>query len=179
MPIAPLPPIESAPFRRLMARWANGVSVVTARDAGQDDGLTVNSFLSVSLAPPRVLISIMTDADAWMTIRHSRAFAVSVLAATQRGISERFAKRIPSAEKFAGTELHRGLTDAALLDGSLAAFECQVEKEIDAGDHMLFLGRVVAAEEGIDALPLLFYRSGYAEAEPDELLRLPRSLGPR
>jgi 3-hydroxy-9,10-secoandrosta-1,3,5(10)-triene-9,17-dione monooxygenase reductase component len=179
MPKAPLPPVESAPFRRLMARWATGVSVVTTHDAGRDEGLTVNSFLSVSLTPPRVLISIMTDADAWMTIRRSQAFAVSVLAANQRAISERFAKRIPSAEKFAGIELHRGLTDAALLDGSIATFECQVAKEIDAGDHMLFLGLVVAAEEGVDAPPLLFYRSAYAEAEPDDLLRLPRSSGPQ
>jgi 3-hydroxy-9,10-secoandrosta-1,3,5(10)-triene-9,17-dione monooxygenase reductase component len=179
MPKAPLPPVESAPFRRLMARWATGVSVVTTHDAGRDEGLTVNSFLSVSLTPPRVLISIMNDADAWMTIRRSQAFAVSVLAANQRAISERFAKRIPSAEKFAGIELHRGLTDAALLDGSIATFECQVAKEIDAGDHMLFLGLVVAAEEGVDAPPLLFYRSAYAEAEPDDLLRLPRSSGPQ
>jgi flavin reductase (DIM6/NTAB) family NADH-FMN oxidoreductase RutF len=179
MPIAPLPPVEPAPFRRLMARWATGVSVVTTHDAGRDEGLTVNSFLSVSLAPPRVLISIMNDADAWMTIRRSQSFAVNVLAANQRGISERFAKRIPSAEKFAGIELHRGVTGAALLDGSLASFECQVAKEIDAGDHMLFLGYVVAVEEGVDAPPLLFYRSGYAEAEPDELLRLPRGPAPR
>jgi flavin reductase (DIM6/NTAB) family NADH-FMN oxidoreductase RutF len=179
MPRAPFPPVEPAPFRRLMARWATGVSVVTAHHAGQDDGLTVNSFLSVSLAPPRVLISIMNEAEAWTAIRQSQAFAVSVLAANQRGISERFAKRIPSAEKFAGIELHRGLTEAALLDGCLATFECQVAKEIDAGDHMLFLGYVVAVEEGVDGPPLLFYRSGYAEAEPDELLRLPRSAGPR
>jgi flavin reductase (DIM6/NTAB) family NADH-FMN oxidoreductase RutF len=128
----------------------------------------------VSLSPPRVLISIMIDADAWMTIRQSRAFAVNILAASQRGISERFAKHIPSAEKFAGIDIHRGETDAALIDGALAIFECNVLQEIDAGDHMLFLGLVVAVEEGADAPPLLFYRSGYAEPEPDERLRLPR-----
>jgi 4-hydroxyphenylacetate 3-hydroxylase, reductase component len=162
-----------------MARWATGVSVVTARGAGRDEGLTVNSFLSVSLVPPRVLISILTDADAWKTIRQSQAFAVNVLSANQRAHSERFAKRVPSEEKFAGIGLHRGATGAALLDGTLAVFECAVAQEIDAGDHSLFLGNVVAVEEGVDAAPLLFYRSGYAEAEPDDRVRLPRATAPR
>lgn len=177
--MAAAPPMESDRFRRLMARWATGVSVVTARHDGHDDGLTVNSFLSVSLAPPRVLVSIMIDADAWMTIRQSRAFAVSVLSAHQRAISERFSKRVPSGEKFAGIALHRALTESALLDGALAVFECRVAREIDAGDHMLFLGDVVAVEEGVDAPPLVFYRSTYAEAEPDDRLRLPRGPFPR
>jgi flavin reductase (DIM6/NTAB) family NADH-FMN oxidoreductase RutF len=179
MPIGASAPVNASHFRRLMARWATGVSIVTSREGEHDDGLTVNSFLSVSLAPPRVLISIMTDADAWKTIRQSRTFAVSVLTASQRGISERFAKHIPSVEKFAGIDLHRGRTDAALIDGALAVFECQLLQEIDAGDHMLFLGLVVAVEEGVDAPPLLFYRSGYAEPEPDERLRLPRGPSAR
>jgi 3-hydroxy-9,10-secoandrosta-1,3,5(10)-triene-9,17-dione monooxygenase reductase component len=174
MAAAPSPSVESVRFRRLMARWATGVSVVTAHEASRDDGLTVNSFLSISLTPPRVLISIMTDAEAWKTIHRSRAFAVSVLAAGQREISERFAKRIPSVDKFEGIHFHRGTTQAALLDGTLAVFECRVAQEIDAGDHMLFVGDVVAAEEGADGAPLLFYRSGYAEAESDERMRLPR-----
>lgn len=175
MPAEPSSSVEPARFRRMMARWATGVSVVTAREDGKDRGLTVNAFLSVSLDPPRVLVSIASDAEAWPTLHRSHAFALSVLAADQRGISQRFASRMPADEKFAGMDVHRGSTGAALLDGALAAFECQVEQEIPAGDHWLVLGRVVALEEGPDGSPLLFYRSGYAEAEPDGLLRLPRS----
>jgi flavin reductase (DIM6/NTAB) family NADH-FMN oxidoreductase RutF len=167
------PSVAMESFRRMMARWATGVSVVTAHHAGHDDGLTVNSFLSVSLAPPRVLISIMNDADAYSTIRSSGAFAVSILSADQRAISERFAKHTAATEKFAGISIHRGQTGAALLDGCLAGFECRVDQEIDAKDHRLFLGQVVAVEEGIDAAPLLFFRSHYAEVEPDERVRLP------
>lgn len=163
----------------MMARWATGVSVVTAHDEGRDRGLTVNAFLSVSLEPPRVLVSISTDADAWPSIHRSGAFAVSVLAASQRGLSQRFASRVPPEEKFAGIDFHRGTTGAALLDGVLAAFECTVDQEISAGDHVLILGRVVAVEEGSDRPPLLFYRSGYAETGPDDLLRLPRTPTPR
>ncbi len=175
--MAPDPPPSPDPsrFRRLMARWATGVSVVTARENGRDRGLTVNAFLSVSLEPPRILVSIATDADAWPAIQRSRAFAVSVLAAGQRGISQRFASRASPEEKFAGIDLHRGATGVALLDGTLAVFECHVEQEISAGDHVLVLGSVVALEEGVDAPPLVFYRSGYATAEPNERLRLPGS----
>jgi flavin reductase (DIM6/NTAB) family NADH-FMN oxidoreductase RutF len=179
MPIPQSASADPGQFRRLMARWATGVSVVTAQDDGKDDGLTVNSFLSVSLSPPRVLVSIMTDADAWGTIRRSKAFAVSILSASQRAISERFAQHLPSDEKFAGIPFHRGITRAALLDGTLAQFECDVAQEIDAGDHTLFLGRVIAADEGVDAPPLLFYRSGYAEAESGDRMRLPRAAVPR
>lgn len=156
-----------------MARWATGVSVVTARNDGIDRGLTVNAFLSVSLDPPRVLVSISNDAEAWPPIHQARAFAVSVLAAHQRGVSQRFASRLTAEEKFAGIGVHRGTTGAALLDGALAAFECQVEQEIPVGDHTLVLGRVVTLEEGPDGSPLLFYRRGYAEAEPNDVLRLP------
>jgi flavin reductase (DIM6/NTAB) family NADH-FMN oxidoreductase RutF len=175
MPTAPSSSVDPARFRHLMARWATGVSVVTAHGEGRDSGLTVNAFLSVSLEPPRILVSISTDADALPSIHHSGAFAVSVLAATQRNLSQRFASRIPPEEKFTGVDLHRGVTGAALLDGAIAAFECQVDQEIPAGDHTLILGRVVSVEEGADAPPLLFYRGGYAEAERGDILRLPRS----
>ena len=167
------PSADPGRFRQLMARWATGVSVVTAREDGFDRGLTVNAFLSVSLDPPRVLVSISTDAEAWPSIHRSGTFAVSVLTAHQRGVSQRFASRVPAEEKFAGIEVHRGTTGAALLDGALAVFECQVEQEIAVADHMLVLGLVVALEEGPDGSPLLFYRRGYAEAEPNNVLRLP------
>jgi 3-hydroxy-9,10-secoandrosta-1,3,5(10)-triene-9,17-dione monooxygenase reductase component len=179
MPTPGPPSVDPAHFRNLMARWATGVSIVTAREDGRDRGLTVNAFLSVSLEPPRVLVSITTDADAWPSIHQSRAFAVSVLSAHQRGISQRFASRVSPEEKFAGIDVHRGTTGAALLDGTLATFECRVEQEIPVGDHVLVLGKVVAMQEGVDGSPLLFYRSGYAEAEPNDLLRLPRGRPPR
>lgn len=179
MPARTPPSVEPSRFRHLMARWPTGVSVVTTRENGHDRGLTVNAFLSVSLEPPRLLVSIATDADAWPSIHRSGAFAVSVLAAHQRSVSQRFASRVPADEKFAGIDVHRGVTGAALLDGTLAIFECRVWQEIPVGDHVLVLGNVVALEEGADVSPLLFYRSGYAEAEPDGRVRLPRGSVPR
>ncbi|HXQ79552.1 MAG TPA: flavin reductase family protein, partial [Thermoplasmata archaeon] len=85
------PKVDGSEFRNVMARWATGVSVVTARDGPLDAGLTVNAFLSVSLAPPSVLVSLTEDSDTTPVIERTGLFAVNFLAADQRALSERFA----------------------------------------------------------------------------------------
>jgi len=165
-------------FRRWMARWATGVSVVTARDGGEDAGLTVNAFLSVAVRPPSVLVSLTRDADTTPVIERSRAFAVNVLAADQRSLSERFARTLPSAEKFRDVPFRRGATGAALLDGTLGAVECRVVAWLPQFDHVLVVGEVVRQETGRDADPLLFFRSDYAVSEGVGHLGLPAAPGP-
>ena len=169
-PLAPVSPIE---FRTLMARWATGVAVVTARAGGADAGLTVNGLLSVSLAPPSLLISLTRDADTTPVIERSGAFGATFLAAEQRALSERFARTVPGAEKFGGVPVHRGRTGVPLLDGALGAIECRVVSATPAFDHVLFLGEVVAIELGRDRPPLVFQHSGYAEVDAEGRLRLP------
>lgn len=171
-------PPDRALFRATMARWATGVSVVTTRDGETDAGLTVNAFLSVSLFPPSILVSLQDDVDTLPHLERSRAFAVNLLAADQQPLSERFARAIPSAEKFRDLPFHRGATGAALLDGALGALECRVLAITPAFDHRLVLGEVVELEAGRDAPPLLFYRSGYATAEGADRLRLAPPRGP-
>ena len=165
--------VDPVRFRTLMARWATGVAVVTARLGETDAGLTVNGLLSVSLRPPSLLVSLTHDADTLPVLARSRSFAASFLAAEQRSLSERFARTIPSPEKFAGVPVHRGRTGAALLDGSLGAVECRVVSTTPAFDHDLVLGEVVAVELGPDRSPLIFQHSGYAETEADGRVRLP------
>ncbi len=167
-------PVDAPTFRRLMGRWATGVSVVTAREFDVDAGLTVNAFLSVSLAPPSVLISLARDADTTPLIERSGQFAVSVLASSQRALSERFARTAPPAEKFRDLGFHRGPNGLALLDGALAAVECRVVSHTPAYDHLLLLGEIVYQELGTDGLPLVFFRSGYGEPLGAEAVRLPR-----
>ncbi len=167
------PPPLGADFRRLMARWATGVSVVTSRGPEGDAGLTVNALLSVSLDPPTLLISLTTSADSTPVIEESRLFAVNLLAAEQRALSERFALAVPALDKFRNLSVHRGATGVPLLDGALGAIECRVTSIIPAGDHHLFLGEVVRVEVGPDQLPLLFFRRGYAEATGADGLKLP------
>ena len=165
-------------FRALMARWATGVSVVTAHDAGADAGLTVNAFLSVSLTPPAVLVSLTKNVDTLPLIERSRRFAVNVLAADQRALSDRFASQRPSAEKFQELPVHRGPTGIALLDGTLGAIECRVVAMHPAFDHVLLLGEVERLSAGTDAPPLLYFHSGYGEVDPEGHVRLPVARRP-
>jgi 3-hydroxy-9,10-secoandrosta-1,3,5(10)-triene-9,17-dione monooxygenase reductase component len=169
----PPEPVTGPEFRALMSRWPTGVSVVTARDGPADVGMTVNALLSVSLEPPSLLISLTRDADTTPVIERSGAFAVSILAADQRPLSERFAKAIPPEEKFVGIPFHRGRTGAPLLDAVLASAECRVVSTTLAFDHALFLGEVIGLELGREGTPLVFHHSGYAEVDPQGHLRLP------
>jgi flavin reductase (DIM6/NTAB) family NADH-FMN oxidoreductase RutF len=166
------PDPASAAFRAAMGRWATGVSIVTAHEDGRDIGLTVNALLSVSLAPPSLLVSLQRDADTLPVIHRTRSFGVSLLSAEQRLLSARFARAIPPEEKFREVRFHRGTTGTALLDDALAVLECRVVSEAPSFDHVLIVGEVVRLEEGRDRLPLLFYRGAYADVEPDGRLRL-------
>jgi 3-hydroxy-9,10-secoandrosta-1,3,5(10)-triene-9,17-dione monooxygenase reductase component len=156
-----------------MARWATGVSVVTASHEGHDAGLTVNALLSVSLEPPSLLVSLQKDVDTLGVIEQSGSFAVSVLSARQRAVSERFARAVPSVEKFRELPVHRGATGAPILDGVIAAVECRLTSVVPAHDHRLLLGEVVRTELGSDTSPLLFFRSGYGAEEGPLGVRLP------
>ncbi len=165
--------IDPPAYRRMIARWATGVTVVTARAGGVDGGLTVNSLSSISLTPPTLLIALTHDADTTALIERSNRFAVNLLSASQQGLSDRFARMIPSAEKFEGVAVHRATDGLALLDGTLGAFECELERSLPVADHHLLLGRVVRIEPGPEGLPLLFYRSRYGEAVESDGVRFP------
>lgn len=167
-------PVE---FRSAMGRWATGVSVVTAHAAGHDAGLTVNAFLSVSLRPPVVLVSLTHDADTTPVVESSRRFGISVLASDQRALSERFAETLPSEEKFRGLAVRRGFGEVPLLEGALAHLECRLRSVEVVEDHRLLLGVVERVGPLRDAPPLLFYRSQYAVVAPDGRVSLP--VGPK
>ena len=166
------PPVDPVEFRRLMARWPTGVSVVTTRWQGVDAGLTVSALVSVSLAPPSLLVSLTLDADTTPLLERSRIFGVSALAADQRAVSERFAQTIPPPEKFRDLPIHRGPGDVPLLDGGLAAWVCRVVAWVPQYDHVLVIGEVVYQEGGREGEPLVYFRSGYAEPDGPDRLRL-------
>jgi flavin reductase (DIM6/NTAB) family NADH-FMN oxidoreductase RutF len=171
--VSATPHANAAAFRSLMGRWATGVAVVTSHGPNGDAGLTVNALFSVTLTPPALQISLTLDADTTPIIRESGAFAVNFLAIDQRALSDRFAQTLPSDEKFRGLPLHRGTTGAPLLNETLGAAECRVVGWTPCFDHVLILGEVVREELGRDALPLLFFRSGYGDVVGADAVRLP------
>ncbi len=151
-------------FRRALAAFATGVTIVTTRDGeGRDVGLTANSFNSVSLDPPMVLWSLARSARSLPAFLAASHFAVHVLAANQEELSMRFAAR--GSEKFAGLELERGAAHIPLLRGCSARFQCRNALHHEAGDHMIFVGEVEAFDHS-DLPELLFHRGRYALAVP-------------
>lgn len=158
-------------FRRLLGRFASGVTVVTTSDPdGSPTGLTVSAFASVSLTPPLVLICIAHKAQSHPALLATRRFAVNILGADQEELSGRFASAPGggAAEKFRGIPYRRGGGGLPLLDGALAHLECSVIDAHEAGDHTILVGQVEAgdAPEATEPGPLLYYRGGYRRLGP-------------
>ena len=153
------PNVTSEEFRRACGRSANGVSIATALDAdGMPHGLTVSSFTSVSLDPPLVLICLGHAVTVIDIFRDAPSFGINVLAEGQQDLSERFARK--GEDRFDGLEWYSGSTGVPLLPGVLAAIECAVEQRIPAGDHDIFVARMVAAQVA-EGEPLIHFRGCY------------------
>jgi flavin reductase (DIM6/NTAB) family NADH-FMN oxidoreductase RutF len=138
-------------LRQVMGRFATGVTVVTTIDRDTIHGMTANAFLSVSLRPPLVLVSLGHCRMSDMLPRTGR-YGVSVLACDQEHFAAHFAaqRRSPVEPSF---EWHHGLP---LLDGALAHLVCRVVDVHPAGDHVLWIGEVEHVHHR-DGEPLLFY----------------------
>lgn len=164
-PVSPLPdgpPVDPAAYRRAVARFATGVTVVTTRADGVDHALTANSFTSVSLDPVLVLVCVDRTARFCSAVRVSGRWAVSVLAAGQEDHSRWFATHgRPDADQLAGFRWSRGpRTGAALFTGALATVECRTTATYDAGDHVLVVGEVLDVAAAVDPRPPLLYFAG-------------------
>ena len=159
--------IDEQTMKRISSLFAAGVTVVTTVHAGGFHGLTVSAYLTVSWNPPLVLVSIQTLNQSCDTIKDSGVFAVTFLSDRQEFLSERFAGRAPLVNsRFDGVPYHIEATGAPILDGGLAWLDCRVEQVIEAGDHTLFLGRVVGAGEGAPANALVYFARRYRHVEP-------------
>lgn len=157
-------------FRATLSRLAGGVVLVTAHDPeegprGEDIGMTATAFVSVSLDPPLVMVSMRADSRMDELLSRQPLWAVSVLAESQRHVAGRFAMRGRVSDRllFEDVAYHRGeATDAPLLGGALAVLECRTEQSVPAGDHRLVIGRVLTtATPSAEGRPLLYFRGRY------------------
>ena len=146
-------------LRRALGRFATGVTIVTTcTKDGRLEGLTANSFTSVSLDPPLVLWSLNRSARSLPSFLGARWFAVNVLGSHQSGLSARFAGAV--ADRFAGLRFATGLGGCPVLEDGIAHFECSVYDRMEAGDHVIFLGRVERMRHR-DGEPLLYSSGRY------------------
>jgi flavin reductase (DIM6/NTAB) family NADH-FMN oxidoreductase RutF len=159
---SPVAPDDARQFRRALGSFATGVTIVTTRSlAGEDIGLTANSFNSVSLDPPMVLWSLSKKARSLPCFGESGRFAVHILSSAQEELSVLFARA--GANKFEGLQIERGAGDVPLLPGCSARFECRTAFQYDGGDHVIFVGAVEAFAH-FDRQPLIFHAGRYAFA---------------
>jgi flavin reductase (DIM6/NTAB) family NADH-FMN oxidoreductase RutF len=155
-PSIPFDPLE---LRRALGCFVTGVTVVTAIDGGgRPRGFTANSFTSVSLDPPLVLVCIARTAGSYPLFSTTPHFAINILSEEQRPISSRFASK--EADKFAQVPWRPGLTGSPLIAGTVAWLDCRTEQQIDAGDHLILVGRVVDFQHSTQT-PLGFCRGNY------------------
>ncbi len=156
-------PIDGDLFRSVLGRFASGITVVTTHDTEQrDHGMTASAFSSLSLDPPLILVCIANDATMAPVMAAADSFAVNVLTDGQEALSRRFAGKLD--DRFAGIGFSRGKLGDVLLDDVLCWMQCRIVARHPAGDHMIIVGSVEAADVR-DGRPLLYYRGGYAQLE--------------
>ncbi|HEX4378009.1 MAG TPA: flavin reductase [Steroidobacteraceae bacterium] len=154
--------LDTREFRSALGAFATGVTLVTTRRRnGEPVGLTANSFNSVSLEPPLVLWSLARSSSNLDAFSEAEYWAVHILASDQESLSSRFGAR--RADKFSGLTVENGMGGVPLLPGCTARFQCRTAFQYDGGDHIIFVGEVLAFDR-TDSPPLLFHGGSYAVA---------------
>ena len=151
--------IDPRVFRRVMGRFATGVTVVSFTRAGHPAGMTVNSFLSVSMEPPLILISVRKTSSFVEHVRVGSRCGINILSEQQRKLGPHFANR-PEPDTEARFHDHAG---TPLLDGSLAEIVARVVDIHPAGDHLLFIAEIEHLAHGPEAQPLIFFSGRYKQ----------------
>lgn len=158
--------IDSNRLRAIMRKWASGVSLVTTRHGDRIHGMTVSSFASLSLDPPLVLVSLERTTRTHQMVTESETFAVAILAADQRELSDRFAGLTPDdMDRFEDVDYTAAASGSPIPEGCLAFMECRVTAIHDAGTHSVFIGEVLTGEVLRDGTPLLYFNQSYRQVD--------------
>jgi len=154
--------LDKGSFRHAMSHFASGVTIMTTTVAGRMHGMTVSAFASQSLDPLLILVSVERSTTMHRLVIESRAFAINILGEQGEGTARFFADnaRLDGPE-FQEGAYHLGVTGSPLLEEATAYLEATLDATLEAGDHTVMVGRVVALNVVRDAGPLIYYRSGY------------------
>jgi len=154
---------EHRQLRDCLGRFATGVTVMTCKPPGRaPNGITVNSFSSVSLDPALVLWSIARDSRSTAAFLDAGAFVVNILAEDQQALSVHFAQsERPDFARIENLRESEVIEGQPVLPDCLAYLHCRTCVVHDGGDHHILLGEVVEFELGRDTKPLVYYRGRY------------------
>lgn len=152
---------DSAVQRKILGRFATGVTVVTTAKEGRLGGLTANAVCSLSLDPPLVLVAVDKKAASHAELLENRCYAMNILSSEQEALSQKFAKSGP--KDFSGLGWKTAVTGSPILDGTLGYVDCRVVDVLRGGDHDIFVGEIVAGEFSETGEPLLYFSGKYRQ----------------
>ncbi len=154
--------IDSEQLRHAMRAWTTGVAVITAAHGGQQYGMTVNSFTSVSLEPPLIAVTLKQLTHTHELVIKSGEFSITILSSDQKELADRFAGKITDIkDRFAGIPTETLIIDAPLLGGGIAYFNCRIVNSIPIGENTFFLAEVIAASGEGKGEPLVYHNRVY------------------
>ncbi|WP_440312157.1 flavin reductase family protein [Leucobacter chromiireducens] len=157
-------PFDERSYRDAMGGFASGITVITTHGTDGPVGFTCQSFYSVSIEPPLISFSIARTSRSLGAVRAHGRVVVNFLSAEQQHLSGQFARS--GTDKWQGVEWSPSPSNGApVLDGGTGWVAGEIEREIEAGDHLIFLVRVSGLSTDPDRAPLLFYRGAYRELE--------------
>jgi 3-hydroxy-9,10-secoandrosta-1,3,5(10)-triene-9,17-dione monooxygenase reductase component len=152
------PAITSDRLRHVLGHFATGVTIVTAFGDQGPVGMAVNSFTSVSLDPPLILLCPAHTSSTWPAIRAAGRFCVNVMGSEHADFTRRFCQK--GVDRFADVGWSDGPTGPA-LESAVARIECEIRDEHDAGDHTIVVADVLGVDVAEQADPLVFFRGAY------------------
>jgi flavin reductase (DIM6/NTAB) family NADH-FMN oxidoreductase RutF len=148
--------ISAETFRAAMGQLASGVTIITMRAGEEDHGFTASSFTSLSLDPMLVLVCVVRAQRSHALIEQAGHFAVNILSTTQKELGVRFASS-KTPDRFAGLDVSRAVSGAAILPGNLAWVDCAVKETFEGGDHSIVVGQVLAGDAPGRQEPLVYH----------------------
>ncbi len=151
--------IDGQTFKNILACWTAGITVVSVSSGGDWQAITVNSFASVSMAPPLICLNIANRLDTRSYITREGHFAVSILSDQQLVLGKRFAGFFDDQyeNRFDGLSCATTALGDPVIPAAMAWMSCTVERQLDVGENTMFIGKVVEGSWSDDKLPLLYH----------------------
>jgi flavin reductase (DIM6/NTAB) family NADH-FMN oxidoreductase RutF len=154
--------LDPEKLRHAMRAWTTGVVIITSTHEGQQYGMTVNSFTSISLDPPLILVTLRKLTHTHDLVVKSGMFAVTILTAEQQELSDRFAGKAPNiVDRFDGVQTERLFSDIPVFKDGMAYLHCRVVNSIPVGENTLFVAEVIAAHGEGEGEPLVYHNREY------------------
>jgi flavin reductase (DIM6/NTAB) family NADH-FMN oxidoreductase RutF len=156
--------LDPEKLRRAMRAWTTGVAIVTSIYEGQQYGMTVNSFTSVSLEPPLICVTLKRLTHTHDLVVKSGMFSVTILTAAQKDLSDRFAGKFPNIiDRFDGIQTETISLDAPVFKDGMAYFDCRVVSSMPVGENTLFVAEVLDARGEGEGEPLVYHNREYCK----------------